>query len=332
MKAIIPVAGVGTRLRPHTFTVPKALLHVAGKPILGHILDQVIELGIVDVVLVLGYLGSKIKEYALKEYPQLRFSFAQQDHALGPGHAIWLAKPFVKPGEEILIIYGDTIFVGDLSTGLKSNRDACLAVKKVSDPRRFGVVEKKGDKVIKVMEKPDIMHPMDAMIGIYFVKNSKMLFDSLKEMIDTERKTKGEFYLTDAFEVMLEKGADIATFEMDGWFDCGKPETLLSTNKYLLEKKGNGQPKIIKENTIILPPVFIGKDVELHNSIIGPFVSIADGAKIKTSIIRNSIVNKNALISNAQLKDSLIGENAIVEDIMERLNVGDNSEISFSGD
>jgi glucose-1-phosphate thymidylyltransferase len=330
MKAIIPVAGVGTRLRPHTYTLPKALLHVAGKPILGHILDQVKELGITEVVLVLGYLGSKIKDYVEKEYSDMNFTYAHQDQALGPGHAIWLAKPFIDLGEEILIIYGDTIFVGDLSKGLKTRKDASLAVKRVEDPRRFGVVEMDGDRIVKVMEKPDILEPMDAMIGIYFVKNSKKLYDALQHMIDTEKKTKGEFYLTDAFEIMLEQGAYMTTFQMDGWFDCGKPETLLSTNRYLLEKKGNGKPAILKANTVIIPPVFIGKNVTLDNSIIGPFVSIADDAKISTSIIRNSIINKNAEIENAQLQDSLIGENAVVKDIMERLNVGDNSEISFS--
>ena len=131
---------------------------------------------------------------------------------------------------------------------------------------------------------------------------------------------------------MIENGADINTFQMEGWFDCGKPESLLSTNKYLLEKKGNGPIKVVNENTIIIPPVYIGKNVELKNSIIGPYVSVADNAKIHTSIIKDSIINKNAVIENAQLKESLIGENAVVQDIIEKLNVGDNSQISFSGD
>ena len=148
-------------------------------------------------------------------------------------------------------------------------------------------------------------------------------------MIKTDRKTKGEFYLPDTFEIMLEKGSYLTTFNMDGWFDCGKPETLLSTNRYLLEKKSNGDTKVVDDNTIIIPPVHIGKDVVLKNSIIGPHVSIDHGVKINSSIIKNSIVNKNALIENAQLQESLIGENAVVEDIIEKINVGDNSEISF---
>jgi glucose-1-phosphate thymidylyltransferase len=331
IKAIIPVAGKGTRLRPHTWSVPKALLHVAGKPILGHILDQVKEVGINDVVLILGYLGSHIKHYVEENYSDMNFSFVQQDKALGPGHAIHLAKPHIKNDDELLIIYGDTIFVGDLKKGLSkiTNHDGALATKKVQDPRRFGVVEKEGDKITKVVEKPDYIKEMDAMIGIYFIKNAKLLYDSLDLMVKNKRMTKGEFYLTDAFEIMLEKDAYLTTFDMEGWFDCGKPETLLSTNRYLLDKKGNGNTKIIGGNNIIIPPVYIGKDVELHNSIIGPHVSIADGVKINTSIIKDSIINKNAFIENAQLQESLIGENAVVEDIIEKLNVGDNSQISF---
>jgi len=311
------------------------LLHVAGKPILGHILDQVKSLGINDVVLVLGYLGTKIKEYVEEEYKDMNFVFAQQEKALGPAHAIYLAKPFVKDDEEMLIIFGDTIFVGDLKSGLKTDKDLSIAVKRVEDPRRFGVVVMDDDdntKVVDVAEKPDYIKPMDAMIGIYYAKNSKALFGALDTMVDEGRMTKGEFYLPDAFKVMLENNHDITTFQMDGWFDCGKPETLLATNKYLLDMKTNGKTRVIEGNNIIIPPVYLGKDIKLKNSIIGPHVSIADGAEIYTSIINNSIVNRNAYIKNAQLQESLIGENAVVEDIIEKLNVGDNSQIRFSSE
>ncbi|MEM2131605.1 MAG: sugar phosphate nucleotidyltransferase, partial [Candidatus Woesearchaeota archaeon] len=291
IKAVIPVAGFGTRLRPHTFTMPKALLHVAGKPILGHILDQVKELGIKDVVLILGYLGSKIKDYVEAHYPEMNFAFAYQEKPLGPGHAIYLAEPFIKKDEPILIIFGDTIFIGDMKQGLKTKKDASLAVKRVEDPRRFGVVELKGDKVIDVVEKPDYIKPMDAMIGIYFINNTKLLFEAFDEMIKTNRKTKGEFFLTDAIKIMIEKKAYITTFNMEGWFDCGKPETLLETNRYLLDKNHKkNKPYTLDENTIIIPPVYIGKNVVLKNSIIGPFVSIDDNAKITTSIVKNSII------------------------------------------
>ena len=307
-------------------------MHVAGKPILGHILDQVEEQKITDVILILGYLGSKIKEYVEEKYSHLNFTFVQQDKAEGPAHAIHLAKPFVNEDEQSLIIFGDTIFVGDLSLGLSTKADLSIAVKEVQDPRRFGVCVMKEEKVVDVEEKPDYVKPMNAMIGIYFANKSKLLFDALDLMVQEKRMTKGEYYLPDAFKVMLEKGANIDTFNMEGWFDCGKPETLLSTNRYLLDKKQNGEVRVVDENTIIIPPVFIGEEVVLKNSIIGPHVSIADNVEINSSIIKNSIVNKNALIENAQLQESLIGENAVVEDIIEKINVGDNSQIRFSGE
>lgn len=331
MKAVIPVAGYGTRLRPHTHTLPKSLLYVAGKPILGHILDQVTGLGIRDVILVTGFMGYKVKEFVESAYPNLSFSYASQDAMLGPGHAVSLAEPFISRDDKLLIIYGDTIFVGDMKQGLKTAGDAALAVKRVNDPRRFGVVEMKDDGVINVVEKPDYVKPMDAMIGIYFINNTGLFVDAMHEMIKTERKTKGEFYLTDAFKIMIEKGAYITTFRMEGWYDCGKPETLLATNRHLLDRVGNGH-EIKGNNAVIIPPVHIGKNAEVSNSIIGPYVSIADNARVETSIIRDSIINRNAIIINAQLKESLIGENAVVRDIMEKLNVGDNSEISFSGE
>lgn len=307
-------------------------MHVAGKPILGHILDQVKELGIRDVVLILGYLGDKIKQYVESNYKDMKFNFAYQEEALGPGHAISLSEQFVKPNEKLLIIFGDTIFVGDMKKGLKSKSDASLAVKRVDDPRRFGVVVMKNGKVVDVAEKPDYVKPMDAMIGIYFISNSSMLFDALHTMIDTGRKTKGEFFLTDAIKIMLEKKANVSTFQMQGWFDCGKPETLLATNKYLLEMNNGGKPYASGENSIVIPPVFLGKGAKLKNSIVGPYVSVAENAVISTSIVKNSIINRNATIENAQFTDSLIGENAVVKDIIEKLNVGDNSEISFSGE
>ncbi|MBN2422744.1 NTP transferase domain-containing protein [Candidatus Woesearchaeota archaeon] len=328
IKAIIPVAGVGTRMRPHTHTYPKALLYVGGKPILGHILDEVKKLGINDVVLILGYMGNKIKAYVEEAYPEMNFSYTNQDKPNGPGYAVYLAKQFIEPQDKVLIIYGDTIFVGDMSEGLKTSKDGSLAVKRVEDPRRFGVVEKKDDKVTDVIEKPDYVKPMDAMIGIYFFNNSKLLVEALDEMIETDRKTKGEFYLTDAIKIMIEKGGYITTFYMEGWYDCGKPETLLETNKFLLSKKS----KVIKtDNSVIIEPVYLEEGAEIKNSIIGPDVSVGKDVKIESSIIKNSILNKGCVVKNAQLTDSIIGENAIVEDIIEQLNVGDNSEIKYSG-
>ncbi|MBD3203640.1 NTP transferase domain-containing protein [Candidatus Woesearchaeota archaeon] len=328
MKAIIPVAGVGTRMRPHTHTYPKALLFVGGKPILGHILNEVKKLDIKEVILILGYMGNKIKAYVEEDYPDMNFVYAEQKKRLGLGHAIYQAEPFVKDDDSVLIIYGDTIFVGDISKGKESDRDAMIGVKIVDDPRRFGVVEKKQDKVVNLVEKPDYVKPMPAIVGVNFINNSKLMFECLKELMEKNIKTKQEYQLTDAFQLMLEKGADFSTFELDGWYDCGKPETMLKTNKYLLDKK----TKVIKtKNSVIIDPVYIEDSAEIENSVIGPYVSVAKDTVIKSSIIKNSILNKGCMVLNAQLTDSLIGENAVVDDIVEKLNVGDNSKIRYSG-
>ncbi len=278
-------------------------------------------------MLIVGYMGHKIKEYA-SEHPDMKFYFAEQEKRLGLGHAIYSAKPFVKPGEPVLIIYGDTIFIGDISAGAKSKRDACIGVKMVDDPRRFGIVEMDGDRIVKLVEKPDVEKPLPAIVGVNFINNSKLMFDCIQELIDRDIRTKGEYQLTDAFQLMVEHGAYMTTFPLEGWYDCGKPETLLETNRYLLDQKSRIAPT---ENSVIIPPVHIEAGAEVKNSIIGPYVSIAKGAKITASIISDSILNKDCVVKNAQLAQSLIGENAIVEDIVEKLNVGDNSEIRFNG-
>ena len=327
MKAVIPVGGEGTRLRPHTHTYPKALLYVGGKPILGHIIDELRKIGFKDIVLILGYMGSKIRAYAEENFPDLNFVYACQEKRLGLGHAIYMAEPFVGGNEPILIIYGDTIFVGDISQGMNSDKDGAIGVKIVNDPRRFGVVEKKNGKIVRLTEKPEIVKPMPVIVGVNYINNSKLLFTCLGELIESSKMTKGEYQLTDALQMMVEKGACLTTFDIEGWYDCGKPETLLSTNKYILD---NNSKIIDTVNSVIIPPVYLEDGAEITNSIIGPYVSVAEGVKIVNSIIRNSILNRECSVKNAQLVDSLIGENALVEDIIEKLNVGDNSEIRYS--
>ncbi|MBN1502971.1 NTP transferase domain-containing protein [Candidatus Woesearchaeota archaeon] len=331
MKAVVPVAGKGTRLRPHTYTLPKALLHVAGKPILGHILDQIKSLGITEVVLIIGYMSEKVEQYVKESYKDMKFDFALQKERLGLGHAVYTAQKYIKD-EPILIIYGDTIFVGDISKGMDTKNDGCIGVKTVADPRRFGIVETKAGKIVKLVEKPDYIKKMPAIVGVNYINNTKLLFEALKRLVEHDIRTRNEYQLTDAFQIMVEKGANLTTFEIDGWFDCGKPETLLETNKYLLAEGHGNWTKIKTQNSVLIPPVFIEKDVVVKNSVIGPYVSVAKGAHIINSIIKNSIINRYAVVENAQLLDSLIGENATVRDILEKLNVGDNSEISYTAE
>lgn len=235
MRAVIPVAGIGTRLKPHTFSTPKVLLNVGGKPILGHILDRLLEEGLTKSTFVIGYLGEMIKEYVQKEYPQIQSDFVIQEEMNGLGHAIYMASPTFGE-EDIFVILGDTLFEVDLTSVFKS-RHSSLGVKEVEDPRRFGVAVLKDGFIKKLIEKPQEPVSNLALVGLYYFSDSGSLKTALNELVKKDIRTKGELQLTDAIQIMIEKGEKITTFPVEGWYDCGKPETLLSTNQYLLSKK-----------------------------------------------------------------------------------------------
>ncbi len=326
MRAIIPVAGVGTRLRPHTFTTPKVLLNVAGKPILGHIIDSLIKIGVVKSTIVTGYMGDRVQDFVTKKYPKYDFDFVHQNEALGLGHAIWTAKETFGD-EPLIIILGDTIFDVDLNFIFNAQTNA-IGVKQVEDPRRFGVVITNSDnKIIKLIEKPQEPISKLAIVGIYFIKNSKLLAESLNTLINNNIKTKEEYQLTDALQLMLDKGENFSTFQVDGWYDCGKPDTLLSTNRFLLEKFSD---KNNITGSVVIPPSYISPKAVLENSVVGPYVSIADEAVVKDSIVKNSIISFSATVSNSLLEDSIIGNEAYVNGLFQKLNVGNSSSIDYS--
>jgi glucose-1-phosphate thymidylyltransferase len=323
MRAIIPVAGVGSRLRPHTYSVPKVLLNVAGKPIIGHILDKIIEAGFDEATIIVGYLGEMIKEYALKSY-KIKFDFVEQEERLGLGHAIYLSRHTFSVAP-ILIILGDTIFDVDIKLMI-ANQQTQIGVKYVDDPRRFGVAESMNGQIVHVVEKPE--HPKSnlALVGLYYIAHPPLLVNCLEEMIKSDRRTKNEFQLTDALQMMIGRGEQMKAFPVEGWFDCGKPETLLSTNQHLLESQ-EVPPR--RKGVVIQPPVFISEKAKVSNSIIGPNATIADHVIIENSIIRNSIIGEGATVINSLLEESLIGTNAVVRGNYKRINIGDSSELEF---
>lgn len=322
MRAVIPVAGVGTRLRPHTYSLPKVLLNVAGKPILGHILTALQDQGVKKATIITGYMGKLVEEYVTEKF-DMDFQFVTQEKRLGLGHAIWLAMKDVED-EPLMIILGDTIFDADLSNAVNLGVSA-LGVKEVDDPRRFGVVVADENNIItKLIEKPEEPISNLALVGIYYVLNQALLKESLDELIEKEIKTKSEFQLTDALQIMIEKGEKFKPFKIEGWFDCGKPETLLSTNRFLLEKQH--KPKECK-NSIIIPPVYIGENATVEKSVIGPNATIADGAFVTHSIIRDSIISDGASVSTSLLDQSIVGNNAVLEGHYTTMNIGSSSEI-----
>ncbi len=323
MRAVIPVAGVGSRLRPHTYTAPKVLLNVAGKPIIGHIMDKIVENGFDEATIVIGYFGERIKEYILKNY-SIRVDFVEQEERLGLGHAIYLSRHTFSRSP-ILIILGDTVFDVDLKKMMES-RDTIIGVKEVEDPRRFGVAEVSNGYINKLVEKPE--HPKSnlAVVGLYYIQRPQQLVDVLREMVKSNIRTKGEYQLTDALQMMIDRGEQMTTFPVEGWYDCGKPETLLSTNHTLLDSM---PVPTAPKDVVAQPPLYISPNATVVNSVLGPYATIADGAIIENSVIRNSIINEGARVSNALLEDSIVGSNAHITGSFKRINIGDSSELEF---
>ncbi len=323
MRAIIPVAGVGSRLRPHTYTLPKVLLNVAGKPIIGHILDKIIADGFDEATIVIGYMGDKIRDYVCANY-RIRVDFVEQEEREGLAHSIYIAHETFS-SDPLLIILGDTIFDVDLTPVLTGQYSA-IGVKHVEDPRRFGVAEVDNGFIKRVVEKPE--HPPSnfALVGLYYIKDPQLLTECLKEIIKKDIRTKGEYQLTDGLQLMIERGEKICTFTVEGWYDCGKPETLLATNRYLLEKKSLTQKL---KGVVVQPPVYISPSAKISNSVIGPYTTVANGAVIADSVVRNSIVSEDAQVYKALLENSIVGNSATVKGTYKRINIGDSSEIDF---
>ena len=325
--AVVPVAGMGTRLRPHTYTYPKVMLTVGDKPIIGHIIDRLSAAGIKKIVLVTGYLGSKIRSYVDKNYPELHITYVEQTEQKGLGHAIWLTRSNVSG--PVLIMLGDTIIDADISKFINAEHD-CIAVKEVEDPRRFGVVETDGKFITAMVEKPE--HPKTnlAIVGIYAFRKSESVYAALQGVLDSGKTTKGEIQFTDAMALMVANGHKIQPMTIDGWYDCGKADTLLQTNRFILGKNPAGHdfsPKI--EGCLIVPPVYVSPTAKVENSIIGPNVSVGDGVHIAGTIISDSIINENATIQDMNLESTLVGPGAIVRGFRNKLNVGENSEIKL---
>jgi glucose-1-phosphate thymidylyltransferase len=331
MKAIMPVAGEGTRLRPHTHAWTKHLMNVAGKPMIQHIIDELRSIGVDEMVFIVGYRGNQIEKWVTETYPEMNFHFAEQKERKGLGHAIYMGKEFSETDEEILIVLGDTLFEGDLSGVINTENDGAIVVKNVEDPRRWGVIETDENKIItKLVEKPDYIKPMPAMVGIYYFKSTDKLYGAIETLIEKDIKTRGEYQITDAIQIMVDEGAKLSTYYLEGWYDCGTKDDVLSTNKYLLGKACNYFKG--RNNCVVIEPVHIHDEAVVENCIIGPNTTIDKNAKVTNSIIENSIINADAEVTNTNLKDSIIGSSAIVKGSKRVINLGDHSEFEEKND
>lgn len=328
MKAVIPVAGTGTKLRPHSYTQPKALIPVANKTILSIIIDQLQEAGVTEFVFIIGYLGDKIYHYVNTKHADITAHFVSQEDRKGIGHAISLAHNIVN-GDEILIVLGDTICeynVGEVLT----KPGSMIGVRKVDNPHDFGVAELDGEgKVEWVIEKPHIPKSNMAMVGIYKIKETDILFECLEKNIASGLLTHGEFTITDAIACMISRGVAFQSFKVDNWFDAGNKETLLTSNATLLKKFGT-EPHITQyENTVVIPPVSIGEGCIIKNSIIGPNVTLGEHTQVVQCIVKNSIVGAYSNLYDIVLEDSLIGSDTSLKGESRSLNIGDNTSIDL---
>lgn len=323
------MAGAGTKLRPHTYTQPKALIPIAGKTVLSIIVEQLQEAGVQEFIFITGYLGEKIQDYIKETFPAINSTFVNQGERQGLGHAILLTKDAVQ-NDEVMIVLGDTICEYNVKEVLNS-KVSMLAVKKVDDPRNFGVaeVEEEG-RIHKVVEKPHIPKSNMALVGIYKIIETSMLFDCLEANFREGVKNRDEYSLTDALQCMIEKGTTFQSFKVLNWFDCGNKDSLLESNATLLKKFGTSiSPDHRFENVIIVEPVSIGKNCEIRNSIIGPNVAVGDNTTINYSIIKESIIGSYADLFDIVLEESLIGSDTEVKGETRSLNIGDNTEIDL---
>src|SRR5687768_9651860 len=293
MKVIIPLAGKGTRLRPHTHITPKPMLKVAGKPVMAYILEDIEKLGNVDqIIYITGHLKEKVEEYVRTEF-DFPAVFIEQKVQDGTAGAVALARPHVD--QPVLIIFVDTIFDADLSITKTTDADGIIWVKEVDDYQRFGVVvtDTQGN-MTKIVEKPSTPISRRANIGLYYIKNWKLLYEGI-EWVLKQPKNKGEYYLTDAFQYMIDKGAKIKVIDVEGWYDAGKLDTLLETNRVMLER-GHGRTMPCPKGSEIREPVYIEENVTLKDSIIGPNVSLGAGSIVEGSALRDTIVGAKAQI------------------------------------
>jgi glucose-1-phosphate thymidylyltransferase len=331
MKVVIPLAGFGTRLRPFTYTKPKPLINVAGKPVLGHLLDKITGLDISEYIFIVGHLGDQVADYVNTQY-KLPAQFIEQKEMLGQAHAIWLAREYLD-AEPAFILFVDTLFEADLSTLGKTDSDALIFVKEVDDPRPFGVVTLDEKQYITgFVEKPKTMDNRLAVIGLYYFKNAQPLIDSIQELMDRKIMTKNEYFLADAMHLMVQSGCKFRVQTVSTWLDCGRPDTVLETNRYLLENGHDNSAEYGDSlSAIIIPPVNIHPSAEIQGSVIGPHVTIAANCTITNCLVRNTIIDEGATCKDTLLEQSLVGRNAHVEGRYRMVNVGDSSSIGFVG-
>lgn len=329
MKVVLPVAGKGTRLRPHTHTKAKSLVCVAGKTVLEHIIERLQAIEVEDYIFITDENGQQVADFMAYKFPQLKCHYLVQRERLGPAHAVSLAAAEVKPGDDLLVVFNDTIFVTDLSRipQLCADADGLIYSKEVEDYQRFGVNVMRDEYIVDMVEKPDTPVSRLAQVGLYYLKDGAGFLGYINKTIEAGETVKGEYYLPSVFMRMIADGLKLKAPEIDAWLDCGKPETLLETNRYLLKGRHHVHGEV--NNSVMIEPVHLERGAIVKNSIIGPNVSIAAGSRIENSVIRDSIINTENRVRNMILEHSLLGDSVSLIGSPRRMNIGDHSLIEM---
>ncbi len=330
MKVIIPAAGYGTRMRPHTHTRPKPLVPVAGRPSLAFVLDALKPLDIEEIIFIVGKMGEQMEEYVSKHYPY-KTRFIEQKVMRGQADAIALAEPYVQG--DLMTLFVDTLFEADLGAiNNLPDADGAMFVAEVPDPSRFGIaVVGPGGYVTKIVEKPKEPESNLAVVGLYYFKESQWLFGAIHKLMESGRSLNGEYFLADAIQVMVDEGAKFRTFPVHVWEDTGTWDAVLHANRHLLRGMDAHTEPYMQGTCLIHPPCYIAPDATIENSIIGPFTAISGGATVRDSIVKNSIISPDARVTASLLFGALIGERAVVEGSYQTFNMGDDSVSRVTG-
>jgi glucose-1-phosphate thymidylyltransferase len=333
MKLVIPMAGLGTRMRPHTWTRPKPLLPVAGRAMLDHIVDRFRDMPIDEYVFIVGWLGDQIKAHCAETY-DIPATFVTQDEMMGQAHAIWLAREHVKG--PLFLMFVDTLFddvdfsgLDPSSAGYRKEIDGIIFTYEEDDPRRFGVVEVDRDGfATKLIEKPTSVENKTVLMGLYYFREGEWLVRACEELMERQIKTQGEYYIADTVTLMIEQGAKFRTREVGVWKDTGKPDTTFDTHRYLLEHGHDNSHLAPRPGIVVIPPVFVHPRAIIERSVIGPYVSIGKDAHVRDSVLRDVIVDEGATVSTALLQNSLVGRKVDLRGNFQSLNIGDHSTVA----
>lgn len=323
MDVIFPVAGLGSRLRPQTWSKPKPLVSVAGKPMFEHVMDRIVPCEPEKLVFITGYLGDQLESWARETYGEYELAFVEQPEMLGQTDAIIRTRGICSG--DALILFPDALFEADFSILETTDADGIVFTKVVDDPSQLGVTLVEDGYITKLIEKPSEPVSNQATVGIYWFRKIEDLYSAIDDQMARGIKTKNEYFIADAIQIMIDRGSKFVTSNIDIWEDCGNVDALLQTNKYLL--KANPPSPAQRPGSVIVPPSFVDPTAEIENAIIGPNASIGAGAVVNNAVVRDSVIESKATVTGVVLEHSLVGRGAIIEGSPYQFNVADTTRV-----